>query len=335
MVKRANAAAEQSLRDFHQLLADKQNQTKIVTKEEAAQRARDQETVKLASTYTVAGIVKGLADLQLTFDAAIDELANTLISEASKLEQIRRAIEVEAEHLQELAHIEAAATALDILTQEQADRASTFEAQSAQQLAALEQKITAQRQAWQREAEEHEREVAAHQETLHRERSKAEADFAYTLERKRQVELDEFEAEKRGKELEIAAAERAKQEDWAAREQAIEDRREELVAYRAQIETLPKKLDEATEDARDKAMEVTAQDAQLKTDLLEKEIQASTRVRELHIQALEESITKQAKQIQALSAELSQRIEQAQDLASQAIGGSSGMRAVPGDHTQG
>ena len=81
MNKGTSASAEQSLGRFRQLLADKQKQSTIVTKEEAAKRAQDQETVRLASTYTVAGIVKGLADLQLTFDAAIDDATKARLDE--------------------------------------------------------------------------------------------------------------------------------------------------------------------------------------------------------------------------------------------------------------
>ena len=335
MNKRTSANAEQSLRGFRQLLADRQKQSTIVTKEEAARRARDQETVKLASTYTVSGIVKGLADLQLTFDAAIDELADTLTSEASKLEQIRQAIEVETGHLQELSHIEAAAAALDVLTQEQAETASALEAQSAEQLAALEHEMAAHRQAWQQEAKEHELESAAYEETLHSERTQAEADFAYKLERKRQVELDEFEAEKRTKEREIATMEREKQKEWAARAQAMETCREELDAYKVQVETFTQKLDEATQRARDEALQAVAQEAQLKTDLLEKEIEANARVRELQIEALEETVARQVEQIQAISAELGERLKQAQDLASQAISSSSGVSANPATQAQG
>ena len=58
-----------------------------------------------------------------------------------------------------------------------------------------------------------------------------------------------------------------------------------------------------------------------KRNLLQKEIEANRRVRELKIQTLEETIVKQAEQIRTLSAELSERSRQAQDLASQAIGG--------------
>jgi hypothetical protein len=328
MPQEANAAPKQ-IQDFQRLLAERQKQSRIVTKEESAGRESDIEIVKSASTFTVADIVKGLADLQLSFDRTIDGLANTLIAEASKLGQMRRAIEIETDHLQELAQIEVAARALDVLEQEQQHEVGAFEEQSSQQLAALEQEIADQREAWQREAREHELAVAAHEEDLSKTRSQAEADYAYDLERKRRIEADKLSAERRKQELDIAQADREKQAQWALREQVLEGHRKELETYRSLVDTYPAKLEQAMDQAREEAFQQASLEAQIQTDLLEKESAANRQVRELKIQTLQETIARQREQIQAISAELSERQRRAQDLASQAIGGTP--RSVPSD----
>ena len=84
----------------------------------------------------------------MTFNRTLGELANTLVSEATKLEQIRQAIDIETRHLQELARIELAAKALDVLAQEQQEEARAFEEQSTEQLAAFELEVAAQRASW-------------------------------------------------------------------------------------------------------------------------------------------------------------------------------------------
>ena len=110
---------DQILGAFQQLLSErKQVVSKIATKQEAAEREEDKSVVKKASTYTVKSIVKGLADLQLNFGGAVDNLAEKLSVEAPKLEELRRAIRVETQHVEELRNIRVAADALDILIHE-------------------------------------------------------------------------------------------------------------------------------------------------------------------------------------------------------------------------
>ena len=67
-----------------------------------AEKARDKRVVETASTYTVESVVKGLAELQLHFGTDIEGLAARLSTEIRKLEDVRRAIEVETRHLEEL-----------------------------------------------------------------------------------------------------------------------------------------------------------------------------------------------------------------------------------------
>lgn len=314
------SSQEQMLKDFQQLLAERARlASRVTTKEEAAQRAKDRDVVRLASSLTSESIVKGLADLQLAFDRAIEELSSTLIAEASKLEQARRAIEVETGHLKELSNVEVAANALDILQQREQARLRELEEQSAQQREAFDQEVAGQREAWQREQEAREREMAEYAAVLHRERELAEADFSYDLERKQQAEMDRYEAEKRKKEQELVETEEQKQKQWAERERAISARAPELEAYQAQAAAFPDELAAATEQAREQAAQAAAEEAQLEADLFQKEIEANQRVRALKIQSLKATIARQAAQIEALSAELNEALRRAQDLASKAI----------------
>jgi len=316
-----NSEPDQIARAFQQLVSERNKRTKIVTKEEAAEKAIDKASVDVASTLTIERIVKESADLQLTVDRTAEELAKILLAETAKLAQVRRAIKVESGHLRELAHTEIAANALDILTQAKQAEIQTFEAQSAQQEEAFAQQVAAQREAWEKEEQAHRQEVAAYDESLHRERSQAEADFQYELERERRIELDKFEADKRAKEQQMAETERSKLQDWVQRESAVAEQEKACEAYRTQLEAFPAELDKAVAMAREQALQIASAEAQVKTDLFAKEIAANQQVRELHIQSLEETIFRQNEQIEALSAELKETLKQAQALAFRAISG--------------
>ena len=318
-----NSEPDQITRAFQQLVGERNKLTKIVTKEEAAEKARDKASVDAASALTIERIVKESADLQLTVDGTAEELAKILLAETARLAQVRRAIQVETGHLRELAHTEIAANALDILTQAKQAEIRTFEAQAAQQEEAFAQEVAAQREAWEKEEQAHHQEVAAYDESLHRQRSQAEADFQYELERERRVELDKFEADKRTKEQEMAETERTRLQDWVQRESAVAEQEKACEAYRAQLEAFPAELEEAVAMAREQALQSASAEAQVKTDLFAKEIAANQQVRELHIQSLEETIVRQNEQIEALSAELKETLQQAQTLAFRAISGAS------------
>ena len=59
---------EQVLAAFQKILADRKKLgARIATKEEEAVAAKNAQMLDVASAYTVDGIVKGLADLQLEF----------------------------------------------------------------------------------------------------------------------------------------------------------------------------------------------------------------------------------------------------------------------------
>ncbi|PLZ88822.1 hypothetical protein CI594_20065, partial [Fischerella thermalis CCMEE 5196] len=68
----AKDSKQQLLQAFQQILADKKKlESKIATKQEEAEKAKNKQILEVASTYTVDSIIKGLADLQLEFGGIV------------------------------------------------------------------------------------------------------------------------------------------------------------------------------------------------------------------------------------------------------------------------
>lgn len=86
-------------------------------------------------------------------------------------------------------------------------------------------------------------------------------------------------------------------------------------------------IEEAVKKAREEAIRDINQDAKVKADLFEKELQASKQSYELKIQSLEQAIAKRAEQIESLSSQLQIALKQAQDLARKAFGNSAQSRS--------
>lgn len=148
---------QQLMQAFQQIIIQRKKlESKIATKQEEADKAKSQELLQAASSYTVDSIVKGLADLQLEFGSILNALSEKLAQENSKLDELNRAIEIETQRLEELQQIRVIADSLDILSQEHQEKLKTLEQDTISKREALEKEITIRRKEWQKEQAEYE-----------------------------------------------------------------------------------------------------------------------------------------------------------------------------------
>ncbi|NWF61570.1 MAG: hypothetical protein HXY43_20540 [Fischerella sp.] len=319
----AKDSKQQILQAFQQILADRKKlESKIATKQEEAEKAKNQQILEVASTYTVDSIVKSLADLQLEFGSIVNALSEKLAQENSKLDELNRAIEIETQNLKELQQIRVVADALDILTQEHQEKLKTLEQDTASKREALEKEIAQTRKEWQREQETHEEAVKAFNDLLVKERNLEAEEYQYKLENTQKINADAYEAKKRQQERQIEETNQEKAKNWTEREKTLSDHQSLFAEYQQKVAAFPAELEEAVKKAREEAIKETSQKAKIEADLFEKEWEATKQSYELKIQSLEESIKKQIEQIEGLSSQLQTTLKQAQDLALRAFGNS-------------
>lgn len=306
-----------------QRLVEKQRglASRIVTKEELAERAKDREIVRVASGYTIEAIIKGLAELQLAFGGAIENLTKRLSEDAVKLSELQRAIEVEGTRQQILEELRTAAEALNILKQEQRDELLAFEEQARQRTETLDTEVADRRSRWADEQKNFEAAAKKFEELLAAERKKAEADFDYETARKRKVEADAFEENKRLRLRESDEQDTRSSASWKEREAVLAARKAEFEAHKAKVDAFPQELEAAIQKSRDEAVRDTLAEAKIKAELLEKEVEANRKVFSLQIQSLEATLGKQADQIDDLTKQLQAAVKQTQDLAHKAVEG--------------
>ena len=85
----AKDSKQQLMQAFGQIITDRKKlESKIATKQEEADKAKNKELLEVASTYTVDSIVKGIADLQLEFGGIVNSLSEKLGKENSKLDEL-------------------------------------------------------------------------------------------------------------------------------------------------------------------------------------------------------------------------------------------------------
>ncbi|WP_066383040.1 MULTISPECIES: hypothetical protein [unclassified Anabaena] len=311
---------QQLIQAFQQIITEqKQLESKIATKQEEADKAKNQEILAVASTYTVDSIVKGLADLQLEFGSTINSLSEKLTTENAKLDELNRAIDIETQHLQELQKIRIVADALDILNQEHQEKLKTLEQDIASKREILEKEISIKRKDWQKEQAEYEEALQVYEDSLAKQRQQEQEEYQYKLTTSRQLNTDNYESKKRLLEREILETTQQKEKDWTEREKVIAERQSLFNEYQQKVANFSKELEEAIKKSREEAIKETSQKAKVEADLFEKEWEGSKQSYELQIQALEETIQKQAEQIESISTQLQATLKQAQDLAMKAF----------------
>lgn len=309
---------------FQQILAQRQQiVSRVATKEEEAEKETNRTVVETVSQYTADTIVRGLADLQLEFGNIITGLSSRLTTETEKLDDLKKAIAVETEHLQELQQTRVVADALYLLTQEHQENLRLLQERDNSDRETLEKDIAATRKIWQQEQTEFDATANETGDLLQRERTKQEEDYGYDSERSRKIARDDYEETKRQIEREIQETTQTKEKNWAEREQILSANQSLLEEYQRKFAAFPKELDEAIKKYREEGIRDASHEAKIKADLVEKEWESTKQGYELQIQSLELKIQKQTEQIGEISAQLQTALRQAQELAMRAFSNSS------------
>lgn len=311
---------EEIQKAFAQLLRTHEARaSQISTKAEEAVKLADRETVERASGYTVEGIINSLAKLQLSFGSAVEQISAQLGEESGKLGEVRRAIVVETQRLEELRATIVAAEALAILKRDHEQKLAAFEEEAAAARQELSDEISEQRQEWQREQKELESSGREYDHNLAKERGQAAEDHKYDAERQSKVEGDENAVKRRELLRELADEQASKEKDWAVRDKVLDENAKEIEELREKVAGFANELEQAQQKAREKAIAAVNREAKFEVEMLDKEHASTVKVNELKVQTLEERIKRQAEQIAELSNKLDTTIAKSQSLAEQAF----------------
>ncbi len=316
----AKDGKQQLMQSFQEIIAERKRlESKIATKQEEAEKAKNKEILEAASAYTVDGIVKGLADLQLEFGGIVNSLSERLGKETSKLDELNKAIEVETINLKELQQLRVVADALDILTQEHQEKLKNLEQDTTSKREVLEKDIAKNRKDWQKEESEFAEVNTAYSTQQVKERQQEAEEYQYKLETTRKINANAYEARKLKVERDTQESTKEKEKNWKEREKVLNDNKALFTEYQQKVAAFPTELEEAVKKAREEAIKDTSQKAKVEADLFEKESESTKQNYELKIKSLEETIQKQLEQIEGISTQLQTTLKQAQDLAMKAF----------------
>lgn len=292
---------------------------RIASKATELEGAEGQEAVERALGYTNETILKGLADLQLSFGSQIETLVHRLAEDGDKLAEVQRAITAETDRIRGLQAIETAAEALHLLKQEQADNLRAFEETSNANAEEYNNETVTIRTAWSFEDKSRSEATLRMTERIQADRARAEADFRFETEKKRRITLDTFESDKKLRLRAMDDENVLRTAGWDAREAILKSQEDKATAWKTALDLFPASLEADVKKAREEAIRDTMADAKVRADLLARETDDNRRVSVLRIESLNADLAMRTSELEALQVKLAAATKQTEDLAKKVL----------------
>ena len=226
MVTEKNTKAE-ILKAYDTLLKKVQEEKSNVPKQVQEEKQK-QEVLTKVSGFSGESIVKTVNELKNSLNNELDELHQGLTGEFKKLEEIRSAIAIERQSLEDMYSLKANTDSLAAMLLAQKEKKESFE-----------KEIAEIKEQWDQEKIRQKTEEKEYAEELSKRRKREEEEYLYTLKITRQKDKDEYETKKAALEKELTDRKTAFEQEMTQREQAIKAAEEELNHLRKEINPIP------------------------------------------------------------------------------------------------
>ncbi|MBD2213474.1 hypothetical protein H6G27_26900 [Nostoc linckia FACHB-104] len=306
-----------------QTLKEAQAVTKEKPKEEPKPAMNAPSTVQQRMNYTI----ESLAKIQLGFGSAANELSEQLTTQASKLAEIREAVEKEVAELKQLHNLEISEDILDTLITSYEDNSKTYQEEFTERKEELLQEIDEQRKSWLKEQDDSNRLIKERDENLKKTRQRDEAEYKYNLELQRKLQKDEYEQQQKELNQQLEEFQQETEKQWNEREKAIAEQEKQFEELKVKVEAFPKDKEAAIKKATEEGKGIAYYQAKIKSDLYSKEVEGQKRFYEQRLQSLEQTISNQDTRLQNLTKQLESALKQVQDLAVKAIEGTANVNS--------
>ena len=312
-------------------LEQKATEKPLATKEQPKPESKPEPKIAMTQPNTIQqkmnNTIQSLANIQLGFGSAANELSEQLTTKASKLAEIQQVVEEEISQLSQLHNLEVSEDILDSLIQTYEDNEKAYHEEYSQRYEILSQEVLELNNNWQKEQEEYQRTIKERNENLNRTRQRDSAEYKYDLELQRKLTNDEYAQQQKLLNNQLEEEKETTEKQWNEREKTIADREKEFAELKAKVEAFPKDKETALKKATEEGKGIASYQAKVKSDLYAKEVEGQKRFYEQRLQSLEQTITNQQIRLENLSRQLESALKQVQDLAVKAIEGSSNINS--------
>lgn len=318
----------QILQAYNEALAKlketKQDDRKIEKKKED-----EAKIVKQASESSVEKIVNSIGRAKIEIMNALDEVGDKLTGEFKKLEEIKKAVEIEKNYLNDIFEIKVNADSLSALLLAQKEKKINFESDIESKRVEFEEEISLKKLQWKLEQENYENQKKERDAQLKKDRQREEEEYNYNLQLKRKKEADTFAEQKAKLEKELIDKRIAAEKELSEREKIVSSKEKEFAELSAKVAQFSKELENAIKETEKSVIEKIEFKYKHQSELAQKEIEGERNLNKQMILTLENKIKEQAEQIKQLTLKANESTQQVQTIAIKAIesaGGASAQR---------
>lgn len=325
-----SSTKKEMLEAYTQLAAMLENRAgQELLPEKIKEDRQKKETIKTADDLAGKGIAGHIDATKAAIIKELSGIAEKVETQAHAYLKIKEAIAAKERELNELFEIEKSAFALAALLEANKRRKEEFDEAMTRRREELDEEMETSRTAWAKEKAEYAEAMKEQKkdDEKRRQREAEEYQYSFNREKEQKVHALQDELAKLTKELtdkksayDLQAAVREK--DLREREEAVADQEKRLHDLQRQVEGFPKELDSAVKKA---VVDVTGKltaEAAMNEELLRKTFEGEKNVLSTKIQAFEQAVAEQRKQIENLSSQLEKAYGKVQDIAVKAVSGS-------------
>jgi hypothetical protein len=278
------------------------------------EQQKQENLVKKAASLSNENIVKGIAGLKVELASTLDKLAENMVSEFRKFEDLQHAILVEQKNLEELYQLSTVSDSLSVMLLAQKEKKEIFEQETAIRKTEFNENMKSDRErfetemaekkaSWKKEQEIWQQKIKEESEESKKSRVRTEEEYQYNLKISRKKEADLYEEKKQKLEKELVEKKIVFEKEFAEREVKILEAEAELKELRTRNSAFPSDLEKAVNTAVLAVTEKLETTFRFEKELREKESQGELKLKEQIIETLKSKI----KDMEITMKELSQK----------------------------
>ncbi len=278
---------------------------------------------KSTATDNIEGIIHTLEEINKGLANATGNISMQLTIEAENLSLILQEKQKAIQSLKQMYELNAEENQVDHIIEEYESLSEQFEKEYEQIKNRNEEEMNYLSQNWQKEQSSNEETFKERKENDKQIQLRENEQYEYELIHQRNLEEDLYVQKTKNMLLELKETETRKLEEWAKREDEMDEKEKELDFYKTKFEEIPTRLEKEIKKAEAEGRFMIEKEAKVKMDLLSKEVESKKQIYEIRLQSFANKISNQENQIINLSKQLENALNQVQELAVKAIEGSS------------
>ncbi|MDR3093921.1 MAG: hypothetical protein LBU62_04685 [Bacteroidales bacterium] len=284
------------------------------------------ETIDKVAGISNDGIMKSITTLKSSLNNSLDDMLLRLTAEFKKLEEIRSAIAIEKQSLEDLYSLSANTDSLAAMLLVQKEKKESFEKDMREKEDVFADEVAQNRAQWELEKSKQKTAEKEYAEELTRQRKREEEEYQYNQKIKRQKEQDAYDAKKAQQEKELADKKVSFEQETANRELELKNAAAELAELRKNNAEFPARLEKALAEKEADVSKQLQTKYGFDIQLTAKQHEADARLQEQVITSLQEKIKELQAQLKEYADKANRAEASVKDIAVKAIENSSKSR---------